>query len=63
MIYKLVSIYAKISSKKNLKQVKVINKGQSKMNKKLLMKARKKKNVDTKLDQELNDQSEFQRLL
>jgi len=63
MIYRLVSIYAKISSKKNFKQVKVINKGQSKMNKKLLMKARKKKNVDTKLDQKLNDQSEFQRLL
>ena len=63
MIYRLVSNYAKISSKKDCKQVKVVNKGQSKMNKKLLMKAREKMNVDTKLDQELNDQNEFQRLL
>ena len=63
MIDRLVSNYAKISSKKDCKQVKVVNKGQSKMNKKLLMKAREKMNVDTKLDQELNDQNEFQRLL
>ena len=42
MIHRLVSNYTKISSKTDCKQVKVVNKGQSKMNKKLLMKAREK---------------------